>query len=35
MELAEFVLNEILVEPRCVREVAAAQGVSKTGQRFR
>src|SRR3974390_2599166 len=30
MELAEFVLNEIVVEQRSVREVAAAHGVSKT-----
>ena len=30
MELAEFVLNEIVVERRGVREVAGAHGVSKT-----
>ena len=30
MELAEFVLNEILIEHRSVRQVAADHGVSKT-----
>jgi transposase-like protein len=30
MELAQFVLNEILVERRSVREVATEHGVSKT-----